>query len=67
MKKAANSINAKDLAIAVQFWQVLFPAQWQMPEYVPHPTIAAPENGSGSGERLRPTNISPIDQPFFYP
>jgi hypothetical protein len=47
MKKAANNINAKDLAIAVQFWQELFPTQWQMPEYVPHPTISAPENGSG--------------------
>jgi hypothetical protein len=48
MEKAANNIDVKDLAIAVQSWQVLFPTQWQVPEYVPHPTIAAPENRSGN-------------------
>jgi hypothetical protein len=51
MKKTANNIDGKDLAIAVQSWQLFFLTQWVVPGHVPHPTIATPENGSGSGER----------------
>jgi hypothetical protein len=58
----ANNIDAKYLAVVAQLWQLLFPAYWVVPEYVPRPTIAAthaPESASGSGENS--------DQPIFHP